>query len=55
MEEENQDSEGPSFPPVSAKIPFDLSSLQYVVAAADYRSFRRAAEALGQYPVSIGV
>jgi DNA-binding transcriptional LysR family regulator len=53
MEEENQDSEGPSFPPVSAKIPFDLSSLQYVVAAADYRSFRRAAEALGQYPATV--
>lgn len=33
------DLRGPSFPPVSAKIPFDLSSLQYVVAAADYRSF----------------
>lgn len=53
MEEVNQDWEGPSFPPVSAKIPFDLSALQYVVAAADYRSFRRAAEALGQYPATV--
>ena len=33
MEEENHDSEEPSFPPISTKIPFDLSALQYVVAA----------------------
>ncbi|CAM3308407.1 transcriptional regulator, LysR family [Paracoccus aminovorans] len=53
MEEETQDTEGPFFPPVFTKIPFDLSALQYVVAAADYGSFRRAAEALGQYPATV--
>lgn len=33
--------------------PFDLSALRYVLAAAEFRSFHRAAEALGTYPATI--
>lgn len=53
MDEENLHCEDPTSPPGPTKIPFDLSSLQFVVAAAEHRSFRRAADALGQYPATV--